>query len=102
MYRFLILKVELSCDNLMVIAGSNKIHTNNDTVMTYWMFTLMVILFYYYRATYVARFAMNNLHIISASDDKLVRCWDLPTGKEVITYDEHTVINICLGIIFDV
>ncbi|RDD45049.1 U3 small nucleolar RNA-associated protein 15-like protein [Trichoplax sp. H2] len=42
------------------------------------------------RAAHVARFAMNNLHIISASDDKLVRCWDLPTGKEVVIFDEHT------------
>eukprot|EP00743_Colponemidia_sp_Colp-15_P003436 GILK01003710.1.p1 GENE.GILK01003710.1~~GILK01003710.1.p1 ORF type:complete len:535 (+),score=87.61 GILK01003710.1:42-1607(+) len=37
-----------------------------------------------------ARFTLDNLHIVSCSDDKSVRFWDLGTGDSLRTWDAHT------------
>ncbi|XP_033634778.1 U3 small nucleolar RNA-associated protein 15 homolog [Asterias rubens] len=39
---------------------------------------------------HVTRFGTDNFHIMSCSDDKSVRCWDIPSEKAVKQYDEHT------------
>ncbi|KAK0526017.1 U3 small nucleolar RNA-associated protein 15 [Tilletia horrida] len=41
-------------------------------------------------ATHVTRFSSNPSQILSASDDKTVRLWDIPTQEAVNTLDSHT------------
>ncbi|KAE8249463.1 hypothetical protein A4X13_0g5204 [Tilletia indica] len=41
-------------------------------------------------ATHVARFSSNPSQILSASDDKTVRLWDIPTQEAVTVLDSHT------------
>jgi U3 small nucleolar RNA-associated protein 15 len=36
-----------------------------------------------------ARFSSDNVHVLSCSDDKTARYWDLPTGKPVALLGEH-------------
>ncbi|EDO31974.1 predicted protein [Nematostella vectensis] len=38
---------------------------------------------------HVTKFLQDNLHIVSASDDKLVNCWDIATEQTTATYKEH-------------
>ncbi|XP_022110346.1 U3 small nucleolar RNA-associated protein 15 homolog [Acanthaster planci] len=38
---------------------------------------------------HVTKFGTDNLHIMSCSDDKSVRCWDIPSEMETRRYDEH-------------
>ena len=35
----------------------------------------------------MTKFDQDNTHILSAADDKTLRCWDLPTGKETVFKD---------------
>jgi len=41
------------------------------------------------KAVHVTKFSPNNNHIMSASDDKTVRCWDLTTAEQVMTFEGH-------------
>lgn len=43
------------------------------------------------RAIHVTKFSNEGTHIFSASDDKTVRYWDMPTQTELNNYSEHTV-----------
>uniref|UniRef100_A0AAV1UL34 U3 small nucleolar RNA-associated protein 15 C-terminal domain-containing protein n=1 Tax=Peronospora matthiolae TaxID=2874970 RepID=A0AAV1UL34_9STRA len=36
------------------------------------------------------RFALDNVHVLSCSDDKTARYWDLPTGKPLALLGDHT------------
>lgn len=40
-------------------------------------------------SVHLTRFTSSNFHIFSGSDDKTVRYWDLPTGSEVICFNEN-------------
>ncbi|CAO3702626.1 unnamed protein product [Rhizopus stolonifer] len=39
--------------------------------------------------TQVTQFTINKSNILSASDDKTVRLWDIPTGNSVNVFEEH-------------
>ncbi|RCH83564.1 snoRNA-binding rRNA-processing protein [Rhizopus azygosporus] len=39
--------------------------------------------------TQVTHFTINKANILSASDDKTVRIWDIPTGDHINIFDEH-------------
>jgi len=41
------------------------------------------------RPVHVTRFSEDNTHIISGGDDKTLRCWDLPTGEELLCMKGH-------------
>ena len=41
------------------------------------------------RPVHAAAFSPEKVHILSASDDKSVKWWDLPTGQLVTTFNEH-------------
>ena len=57
----------------------------------------MNFLFYYnhikniFRPTHVCSFGREHMKVFSASDDKTVRCWDLPTEKETFVVKAHKV-----------
>eukprot|EP00741_Cyanophora_paradoxa_P016521 tig00020927_g15952.t1 len=42
------------------------------------------------RAVHVARFAPDNTHVMSCSDDATMRCWDVPAQQEVAVVHGHT------------
>ena len=48
-------------------------------------------LFYFDRATRVCTFSSEHTRVFSASDDKTVRQWDIPTEKETHTLKGATV-----------
>jgi U3 small nucleolar RNA-associated protein 15 len=41
------------------------------------------------RPTQVTQFSNDKNNILSASDDKTVRIWDIPTGESVNVFEEH-------------
>ncbi len=43
------------------------------------------------RPVHVTKFAQDNLHVFSCSDDKTVRYWDIPTEQEILNMGAHTV-----------
>jgi U3 small nucleolar RNA-associated protein 15 len=43
----------------------------------------------HYRPTQVTQFSTNKSNILSASDDKTVRIWDIPSGESVNVFEEH-------------
>lgn len=42
------------------------------------------------RAVHFTRYGRDNLHVLSASDDRSVRWWDVPTQAEVVRLEEHS------------
>ena len=42
----------------------------------------------------MCKFTRDNLHVVSGSDDKNVRIYDIPTESEVVCFKEHQVITI--------
>ncbi|XP_077864932.1 U3 small nucleolar RNA-associated protein 15 homolog [Saccoglossus kowalevskii] len=42
------------------------------------------------RPVHVNRFTSDNVHIISCSDDKTVKYWDIPNETEISHFEEHT------------
>lgn len=42
-------------------------------------------------AVQVTKFLLDDLHVLSGSDDKSVRCWDIATGQNVALFNEHQV-----------
>ena len=48
--------------------------------------------FFHVRATRVCTFTSEHTKIFSASDDKTVRQWDVPTEKELKNFNGATVI----------
>ena len=47
------------------------------------------------RPTHFVSFAEDKVHVVSASDDKSVRLWDVPTGSCTATLHGHTVGGSC-------
>ncbi|CAI5734171.1 unnamed protein product [Peronospora destructor] len=41
-------------------------------------------------AIHSTRFSLDNVHVLSCSDDKTARYWDLPTGKPLALLGDHT------------
>jgi U3 small nucleolar RNA-associated protein 15 len=41
------------------------------------------------KAVHVTKFSPNNMHVMSASDDRTVRCWDMTTSEELIVLKGH-------------
>lgn len=39
----------------------------------------------------MTRFLQDNLNLVSAGDDKVVKCWDISTEQETVSYIEHEV-----------
>ena len=39
----------------------------------------------------VTKFLLDDLHAVSGSDDKSVRCWDIATGQHIAVFNEHQV-----------
>lgn len=42
----------------------------------------------------MTQFLDDNIHIMSGSDDKTVRIWDIPSESELIRYREHEVCGL--------
>jgi len=40
-------------------------------------------------AVHVTKFSPNNVNIMSAGDDKIVCCWDLPTEQRIMSLKGH-------------
>lgn len=38
------------------------------------------------------RFTCDDVHIVSGGDDKVVRLYDVPSEKQLVSYHEHLVI----------
>jgi WD40 repeat protein len=54
----------------------------------------LFLVFFLLRAispVHVTKWALDNVHIFSSSDDKTVRYWDLPTEKEIQIMKGHQV-----------
>ena len=45
-----------------------------------------------FRPVHLSKFTRDGLHIVSGSDDKSVRVYDIPTETEVVSFTEHQVI----------
>lgn len=43
------------------------------------------------RPVHVCRFSVDKFTLMSASDDKTVKCWDLTTGQSTLTLEGHKV-----------
>lgn len=50
-----------------------------------------VLLMYSCSPVNVTKFLSDSLRVMSASDDKTARVWDIATEAELIKYEEHTV-----------
>lgn len=46
---------------------------------------------FFFSSVQVTKFMLDNLHVMSGSDDRSVVCWDIATGQSITTFKEHEV-----------
>ena len=44
-----------------------------------------------FSAVHVTKFTSDNTHILSASDDRRIKYWDLSSEMEILSFQEHMV-----------
>lgn len=73
-------------DGKLVVAGSE-----DNCVQVFEVGTRSILrqLTGHVRPCHVTKFDQDNTHILSAADDKTLRCWDLPTGEEILCMKGH-------------
>jgi WD40 repeat protein len=79
LYKFLIVTVVPLWELLLAIVG--------EKILLIFTLICKIIIF---RAVHVTKFSSYS-QVMSSSDDCTVRCWDLPTGEELISLSGHKV-----------
>lgn len=46
------------------------------------------------RPVHRCKFTVDNVHVVSFSDDKSVALWDIPSETEIVKFSEHMVRNV--------
>lgn len=73
-------------DGKLVVAGSED---NSIQVFEVGTRSILRQLTGHVRPCHVTQFDQDNTHLLSGADDKTLRCWDLPTGDEVLCMKGH-------------
>lgn len=52
---------------------------------------LSILFFFFLRPVHITKFTPGNTQILSCSDDKTVRIWDIPGQEAISIFKEHQV-----------